>query len=221
MQLARIPKLDSYKELAYAEIKAAIVTQRVRAGAPLNERTLAEQLGVSRTPVREALRLLENEGLVVIEPGRGTWVKAFAVKDIVEIYQMRLALESLAAELIVQHFDKRVEAALAELLRQQEAMTGQTAAAAFVDSDIALHMGLARLSGSKVLYQTMSRLMGIVNVFLLRAVWTGQRAAAQDGHREIVAALLARKLPETKRSIVRHLERAYAAAAEEAAAGDG
>ncbi|MEP7293892.1 MAG: GntR family transcriptional regulator, partial [Chloroflexota bacterium] len=70
----------------------------------ITEAILTEQLGVSRTPIREALILLEREGLVVATPNRGCFVRAFTEQDVSEIFSLRTALENLAAEIIIEQF---------------------------------------------------------------------------------------------------------------------
>lgn len=83
------------------EIRDAIVSGRLKPGEHLKESTIAEQMAISRSPVREALRLLEQEGLTISIPNRGSFVKDFDEKDVREIFSVRGALESLAVELIV------------------------------------------------------------------------------------------------------------------------
>lgn len=87
------------RELAYNHLKTEIVEGRIRAGEPLAEVDLSERIGVSRTPVREALQRLAIEGLVTWVPGRGAFVSALSVSEIVELFQLREALETHAAKL--------------------------------------------------------------------------------------------------------------------------
>jgi DNA-binding GntR family transcriptional regulator len=86
------PRSESLVE----DLREAILTGRYGPGARLVQDDLAEAFGVSRIPLREALRRLEGEGLVVISPNRGAVVRALAPKDVVDLYDLRLALESLA-----------------------------------------------------------------------------------------------------------------------------
>ncbi len=83
---------------AYEEIRQAIVEGRYRAGQRLVEKNLGEEFQVSRTPVREALRALESEGLVVSLPNKGAVVRSLSAQDVYDIYDLRVRLESLAAE---------------------------------------------------------------------------------------------------------------------------
>jgi DNA-binding GntR family transcriptional regulator len=85
-------------EAAYTRIRLDIVSGGLRAGDYLNEASLAEQLGMSRTPVREALKQLASDQLVEMIPGRGAWVKDVSLSDLLEIYELRKVLECMAAE---------------------------------------------------------------------------------------------------------------------------
>ena len=84
-------------------IRDAIVTGKLKPGEHLKETILAEQMSVSRSPVREALRQLEQEGLVVSIPNQGSFVKAFDEDDVREIFTLRTALEELACEIVLRN----------------------------------------------------------------------------------------------------------------------
>ena len=84
---------------AYEQVRAAIVENRYAPGQRLIEQRLAAELGLSRTPVREALRILEAEGLVVSERNRGATVRPLSPTEVVDLYGLRIRLESYAAEL--------------------------------------------------------------------------------------------------------------------------
>ena len=95
-------QLDSYKplrELVCENIRQAIIDGTFSPGERLMEIQLADEMGVSRTPVREAIRKLEQEGFVVMIPRRGTYVADISIKDITEIYEIRISLDILAAGL--------------------------------------------------------------------------------------------------------------------------
>ena len=94
--------LDEYKPLrdvVFENLREAIVEGRLKPGQRLMEVQLAEQLGVSRTPVREAIRKLELEGLVVMLPRKGAYVANMSLKDLIDVLEIRASLEGLAASL--------------------------------------------------------------------------------------------------------------------------
>ena len=106
--------LQPLREQAYQTIKSAIILQRWPVGAPLSEDQLAEELRVSRTPVREALQALAREEFVQVLPGRGTFVAGLSPDDLREIFEYREALETQTVRLATER------AAAADLRELQE-----------------------------------------------------------------------------------------------------
>ncbi|MDF3319950.1 GntR family transcriptional regulator [Rhodococcus sp. C3V] len=92
-------------QAAYSQIRQAIVEGRYRPGQRLIEQRIAEQFSLSRTPVREALRRLEAEGLVLSEPNRGAIVRTLSIADVSDLYGLRARLEAYAAELAADRID--------------------------------------------------------------------------------------------------------------------
>lgn len=95
-------KLDTYKplrEVVFETLREAIINGTLKPGERMMEIQLAEQLGVSRTPVREAIRKLELEGFVVMIPRKGAYVAGISLKDIADVFEVRAAMEALAAGL--------------------------------------------------------------------------------------------------------------------------
>ena len=91
---------------AYDLIKQMILDDEIPEGSVLVERELAERIGVSRVPVREALQRLAVEGIIVQEPGRGLVTRAYSFQDIAELYLYREALDGMAARLFAQRADE-------------------------------------------------------------------------------------------------------------------
>lgn len=102
--------LNNYKplrEIVFAHLREAIIKGVLKPGERLMEIQLAEKLGVSRTPVREAIRKLELEGLVVMIARKGAYVADVSINDIVNIFEVRMSLEGLAAELAAQRISEQ------------------------------------------------------------------------------------------------------------------
>jgi DNA-binding GntR family transcriptional regulator len=114
--LEKIAAPASLKDQAYLAIKRAILTLRLKPGAALVESDLANQLGISKTPVRTALHELEREGLVTKVLYKGTYVKEVTLRDVREIFQLRAVLEGLAARLATPLLEESDLARARELL---------------------------------------------------------------------------------------------------------
>lgn len=112
--------LKTVREVLFGRLRGLILAGYYRSGEKLREEELARQFGVSRTPVREALRKLESEGLVHYLPHRGVLVNQISPDDLAEIYPVRAMLEGLAARLAATHIGEDELAALRSIQRQME-----------------------------------------------------------------------------------------------------
>jgi len=110
-------------EQAYVELHDRIVTLRLPPGAALREDQLMAELGIGRTPLREAVKRLALENLVAVQPRRGTFVTAVEAADIANISEVRAELEGLAAELAAERLDPESHAAAARLLHEVEELS--------------------------------------------------------------------------------------------------
>lgn len=129
-RLEKVGDLISLKDRVYAAIKDAILSIRLKPGTPLVEAQLAEELGVSKTPVRAALEELEREGFVTRVLFKGTYVTEVTAKDVLEIFQLRAVLEGLAARLATPLFSPQELDQVAHHLTASEA--------ALAEGDLAL-----------------------------------------------------------------------------------
>ena len=136
-RLGRVDTTLSLKHKAYASIKDAILTLKLEPGAVLVEGDLAQQLGVSKTPVRDALQELEREGFVTRILFKGSYVTDVTMRDMTEVFQLRAVLEGLAARLAAPHFSQ------ADLDRIGRSLTAAEAALAKGDLALCSELGQA------------------------------------------------------------------------------
>ncbi|MGB9866871.1 MAG: GntR family transcriptional regulator [Bacillota bacterium] len=121
-----LPGAQLLTDQAYQRIKKAILSLSLSPEQPLVETAIAQQLGVSKTPVRDALRRLEKEGLVVFYPYKGFYVAPISREDVREVYQLRGVLEGFAARVAAQSMSQDDLQALEQLLRQAEEALAQS-----------------------------------------------------------------------------------------------
>ena len=140
------------RDAAVVSIREAILEGRLKPGQRVLEVEIAEELGVSRAPVREAIRQLESEGLLVSRSHRGTHVTTLSPQDAKEIYSLRAALEALAVMLVVQSGQIEIVDQLEELLRQMQASVNADQMVRVVQTDFEFHETLCRASGNQRLY---------------------------------------------------------------------
>ena len=118
------PEYASRSELAYQKLRAALVSGELKPGERVMEVEVAEWLDVSRTPVREALRRLESEGMLTMEPRTGLVVASISRQAMLELYVMREVLEGTAARLCARHASDLEIMELEELVKHEERLQG-------------------------------------------------------------------------------------------------
>jgi DNA-binding GntR family transcriptional regulator len=147
------------REQAYLRIKQLILDEEIRANSFLSERSLAEQLGMSKTPVRLAIARLEHEGYVRVSPQQGIVVLALTFEEILDYIDFRLALESFVVRgLAAAPSPERVEALQAQLTEQAQVVHDpKSTRQALVRADMAFHRFLAALLGNRPILQALER----------------------------------------------------------------
>lgn len=152
------------------QIRTAIIEGRLKPNDHIVEATLTQQLGVSRTPVREALLLLEQDGLVVSYPHRGSFVRNFTTHDVDEIFSMRTVLETMAGELTMQQMREADYEHLELLITQQRAAIAQKNFRQVRSIDMSFHQYLVGRSNHRLLIQNWEQIVAqIAAVLYIRA----------------------------------------------------
>lgn len=155
---------ETLSRQAYLAIRASILDGRLAPGEQLVESHLADQLGVSRGPVRDALRELVEDCLAVERPRAGTSVRDIGADDLVDIYNVRLAVEALAMRLCIRR--RASTARLRELIAEMRAAAAANDANQVVERELRFHEQLCRESGSEQLLRMFHRLEGPVHLAL-------------------------------------------------------
>ena len=214
------PLEESYalKDRIYRELRAAILEVDVYAGRGahrLDERQLAGQLGVSRTPVREALLRLEHEGLVVSLPRRGTFVARKSKREIIETITAWAALESMAARLATEHGSDVEILRLREMFAEFAGGEVQARIDEYSERNLSFHQAILRMGNSRVLDRLADNLL--IHMRSIRRHTIGERDRAERSiidHMHIIEALEARDTGRAE-GLVRQHSLALAAHVEE------
>ncbi|MFQ5914655.1 MAG: GntR family transcriptional regulator [Nitrospinota bacterium] len=193
-------------------IRAAILEGELELGTRLVESELAERLGVSRGPVREAIRLLAMEGLVVINVHQGTFVAKPTAADVKEMYTLREALEELALRRFVELATDMEIHSLEESVERLRAASRQKKLTQRAEVDMEFHSRLFRLARHKRLAQTWSTLESQLRLCsLLELEWTQENAhEVVEEHSKIVKAIKDRDLDSARRLMSRHIKNSAA-----------
>jgi DNA-binding GntR family transcriptional regulator len=201
---------DSVVGLAYAQLRTLILAGDLTPGSRLRQAALAEQLGTSRTPVREALRRLAGEGLVEFHPNRGFWTSDLGLEAVLRRLEVRLILEPGIASLAAQRRSEEDLTALAQAI-DREATASDMADAHDASRDF--HLALARATGNSELTRTLESLW-IVEVgrrlMARRAAVHDWRSGDVEEHRRILGAVEERNSDEAAELMADHVRDAIA-----------
>jgi DNA-binding GntR family transcriptional regulator len=201
----------SLVDLVARELRALVVSGEVQPGERLVEERLTERFGVSRPPLREALRILEQEGLVQRLPRRGAIVTPLAADDVREIYSLRWALERLALELALPLED----AARLEPLREAvEAMRSAGDRQALLESNWRFHLALVSLPGHRRLLAAYESLLAQLRLCMamnlrFREQVTGDPADSVRRHERLLELIAAGEPAAVLREIEAHGDRSF------------
>ncbi len=181
----------SLRGRVYNKIREDILAGSYQENEELRENTLAQELGVSRTPVREALRQLELEGLVTIIPNKGAAVTGITSKDIHDIYMIRSYLEGLCARWACEHITAAQIEALEETLYLSDFHARRSNFEQLVELDNKFHDLIYKASGSKILDHVLSDFHHYVE--RIRKITLSRPARAKNSSKEHAAILEAIK----------------------------
>lgn len=206
-----VTKVILHRE-AYKAIRKAILNGRYRPGARLIVRELAEELGLSPTPIKEALAALEREGLVKSTPHKGYQVFKPSLEDAQEIYELRESLEGLAARLATLRGGEGLVNALTALWEKQREAADRRDLEAYGDFDIGFHRTLWEAAGNKRLRHIAENLDGQVRLLIsTSAAVPGRLPLSIEEHRRIIEAIRKRDASEAEAAMRQHIYRAWCA----------
>jgi len=201
----RTAEAGSFADRAYYAIRELIVTLELPPGAVVREPELTEQLGIGRTPVREALRRLAQERLVEVFPRRGIFVTKVDVRDLVQLCEVRVALEPEAARLAA---ERATQADLAELRAVLAELDGRRRrdARALIDLDERIHRAIYHASHNPYLAETLEEYYAHALRIWMVALARTDIGAAVGGHHAVLEAVVRGDGPRAARLMREHVE---------------
>lgn len=221
MKLRRLTRKRATDEV-YEALRDAILTRGFKPGERLQVEEIAQKLGVSLTPVRHSVQRLCTEGLIEIRPRSGTFVATLTVEDIQSTFEVRCALECLAAELAVPRLTRAVESEFEELLELlRKPVDSEVALRKHEEANSDLHQTLLQASGNKRLEEVYTELNAHLTIARIHASesrkaetafqskeWVVRFQQEQAEHEEIVAALKTKDVKRAQESLRKHIYRA-------------
>jgi len=196
------------REIAYETLKHAIITGEIPAGARIVETEYAERMHISRTPLREALRKLERDGLVEYVMRRGVVVRAFTVADVMEIYTIRNALEMLTLPAIIEKATAEDIAGLRARLKEMDEVLASGDIETLSPLARAFHTALTNLSGQNRILRVIEGQDEFITRFSAMAIrQENRRSSAHAEHHRLVDMIENRDLAGFEALMRSHIER--------------
>lgn len=183
---------NSLSTLVARELERMILDGDVAAGAKLTEASVAERLGVSRGPVREAFRTLEQNGLVRLEKNRGVFVRQVSLAEADQIFEVRAALEAFVGRRLAKSITAKELRAIRGMVDRMERAAAHGDVDAYYRLDLEFHEALVGFTGNAKLHATYRRLVNELNLFRHKTLTdVVTLPASLREHRAIVAAIAA------------------------------
>ena len=203
----------SAKEQVVEILKEEILDQTLKPGQQLNLDLIAKELGISRTPLKDALNTLQVEGLVVVKPRVGTFVSQLNEKDLIDTYEIRIALELAAGRKLVETITpdglRQLEDArdkIDELGRSQERDRGEHLA-----RNLAFHELFVKLTGNSRMLEIYRNLNTFIQIYRIqfspKSNWTKRIIKEREEHERILEALHAKDARMVEAAVLSHLTR--------------
>jgi len=207
--LLAAPTQRTLSDYVADQLRQAILSDRIKAGQRLVEQELAESMQTSRGPVRDALKMLENEGLVLRQPHRGAIVAELKSEDVIEIYTLREALENLAIRFAIRNATREQVDELGRIVQTMEQLAqrdyDQVDA---TDLDMEFHYTLCRISGHKRLLNAWVAMSAQIRLVLLKhRLWNPKdhRDRSVTWHARIVESLRQRDVDQAQKELHVHM----------------
>jgi DNA-binding GntR family transcriptional regulator len=202
-----IKDAETIRQKVYHHVREHIMSGEIAPHERLVETKIAQEIGTSRTPVREALHSLEREGLIEAIPRIGYAVKPISDKEVEEICEIRGLIEGLAARWAMEKDHKQLTKELKKNIGAAEELTSRGEIAGFVELDAQFHEVIARLSGSKRLLELAQTLRHHMLRYRRQSIYLqGTVLRAIEGHKGILKAVETGDPEEVSEAIRIHLE---------------
>lgn len=199
-------------KMAYDTLRESIINGHLAPGEVFAEATLAKELEISRTPVREALLELASNGLVTYLPRKGVVVNKFTDEDAREIFQVRMAVELFCVELVTQQHAALDLQTIREPLKRQIDALAQNDMRAFITGDRDFHTAFTELLDNSRLCQILDNVRDQIQIMALNALGNpGRGHQVMEEHKAILSAVEGGDVTAARRAITEHLQKSHEA----------
>ena len=215
LKFAAIKQPESLAKMAYEAIRKSILSGQWKIGELYNEKAIAADLGISRTPVREALLELASQDLIIFLPRRGLMVNRFTRRDVDEIFELRKAIELAAVEKVT------VAAPPFDLFEIEDALLSQRKAVkqkdylAFMEADRLFHTRFSELTNNRRIISILENIRDMIHVMGAKALaLEGRALEVIEEHQTIFDAVKKGRFEEARKAMAYHLDQSKGAVVE-------
>ncbi len=215
MNIKNLSEIDSYsykplRKQVYEVLREGILTGKIKPGEKLTEVDIAQKLNVSRTPVREAIRMLELEDFVVVVPRQGIFVAGIkSIEEINDIFQVRVELEGLAAYLTAKNIRSYQIKEMEKQIEQLKDCIKQNDLEKCIEIDIAFHQIIYEASKNKWLQKLLDSLFEQITRFRSESLAReGRLEQALEEHQELLDAIIQKDGKLAREIVCEHIENA-------------
>ncbi len=201
-----IARTALFEEVA-ERLRSRIFAHELRPGSWIDEQALTAEYGISRTPLREALKVLASEGLITLRPGRGCQVTELGEKDLDELFPILALLEGRCAYEAAERADAAHHATIRTLHDQLEALAQDGDIAGFFEVNQRFHQLVQEIAGNRWLTQIIQDARKVLKLTRFHSLFmAGRLQESLAEHRELVGAILARDPVRAQRAMEHHLQ---------------
>lgn len=206
LQLGKLLPAPSLKEMALATIKEAMLGKKLEREVMYTEAALTAELGISRTPVREALIHLASRGMITYFPRKGFKIKLLTEKDVRNLFELRLVLELAVIRHITPGLTKKALAEIERVRAKYQQVVQKDDPVESIQANMAFHACLAALTDNSYLINALDEIGDLINLASVRSLEVDSRTLeALDEHERIVCALKGKSLDGALREMEAHI----------------
>lgn len=208
MRKPNFSNAKSIRRTVYEYLRERILKGEIPQGERLYEGKLAREIGVSRTPVREALHALEHEGLVISRPRSGYFVKPISKEEVYEICEIRKVIEALALKWAVKRSREKLIKELEKNIKTSERKLYENDVKSFVELDARFHEKIAELSGSERILELSRTLRRHMLRYRIESIYVRDNVErAIEGHKRILLAIKNGSDEELEEALKSHIDK--------------
>ncbi|MCS7280683.1 MAG: GntR family transcriptional regulator [Desulfobacterota bacterium] len=207
MRRIALKRAESIRKKVYKYLREKILKGELKQGERIYEGRIAKEIGVSRTPVREALHALEHEGLLVSRSRVGYTVKILSKEEVYEICEIRKVIEGLAILWAMKKNREKLIRELRKNIELSEKRLNDGDVRSFIDLDARFHEAIAKISGSERILELALTLRRHMLMYRIESIYARENVErAIEGHKKILMALEEGSEDQIKKALMEHID---------------